>query len=369
MNPDARLALALSLAMISGAAFANLEGNDWIFHLDDKQHSFHSASLQRGTPLVALDDLVREFKLKLSYDPSQFLVHIDDAKSQHHIEFFTWDRKIRGDGFTSLLSRRPEFKGVRLMVPLDFGDRALRPLLTGKAPIETAVALKAQSSYDFVIDPGHGGNDFGASVSFGKLPVREKDLALRFAKDLRDQLTKRGFSAALTRNDDVYLTLPERTVLANSLKAKLFISIHLNSDPQKKQSGAETFVLSLLRDDSTGRADVARENQMIPEDLSEGIEQTLSDLRAQANFEKSLDWAKSVASGFKKSSIAHGRSIKMGPFYVLYGAEMPALLLEVGYITNEKDRNALMSPSQRTQIVKALSESLASEIKKGIKQP
>jgi N-acetylmuramoyl-L-alanine amidase len=317
--------------------------------------------------MVALEDIASRFHLKLSYDPASFEVRLADPRSQREIKFYTYSTEVEGPRFAIRLSRHPEFAGARLSVPMDFGDRALRPLLTGLAP--EPVPAPTLKDVDVVIDPGHGGNDYGASIEAGRFKVHEKNLTLRLALELAQILRDKGLSVSLTRTDDVYLTLPERTRYANEVGAKLFLSIHMNADPKGKSSGFETYVLSLKQSDVRGRTAVARENMIIPEDLSESYERALSELRAEATLEKSLEWAKTLSAPLSRSLKPVGRPIKMGPFYVLYGAEMPAILLELGFLTSANDREVMMSASSRQKLLKDLGESLAEHLKQGIKQP
>jgi N-acetylmuramoyl-L-alanine amidase len=244
-----------------------------------------------------------------------------------------------------------------VLVPIEFGDRVLRPLLTSRAPL-LPPKPDAKAKPAVIIDPGHGGNDWGASLDHDGVTVREKDLVLEIARALRDELAKSKISAALTRDADLYLTLPERTRLANASGAKAFLSLHLNSEPSAKTRGFELYVLSLKGGESDARAAVALENQIIPEDASQEVERALAELRSEANFEASLGLAKAVAAPLKKAHKAHGTGVKTGPFYVLYGAEMPALLVEWGFLTQPEERKALLDPAARDRWVRAVAQGL-----------
>jgi N-acetylmuramoyl-L-alanine amidase len=129
---------------------------------------------------------------------------------------------------------------------------------------------------------------------------------------------------------------------------------------QSKASGYELFILSLNSDEAKGRAVTAAENQMIPEDLEEGFERALSDLRAEANLEVSISVAKLVNQELSTIVTGTQKKIQMGPFYVLYGAEMPALLIEAGYLSNRNDLKFFMDDSKR----KLFTDRLASSIQR-----
>ncbi len=320
----------------------------------------------RGSPQVFLKDLSKKFDLEYSFDSKTFRGSLKNPKNKLILEFSLDSNKVRGPWGELEISRPPVLVSEHILVPIDFGDRALRPLLTGIAP-EKPKAPQSLFQADIVIDPGHGGNDYGAHLKIGHDEIREKDLTLQIAQELRAALKSKGINCLLTREDDTYLALHERTQFANRAQAKLFLSLHLNADPKKRSDGFELYVLSLSTDPNT-RSFVARENQIIPDDLPEGVEKAIADLRAESNLEASLSWAKVISSALQKGSKPFGRSVKMGPFYVLYGANMPSILAELGFITDSVDRVMLRSPTQRRKLLAPVVEALASEIKKGIVQ-
>jgi len=365
-----KIGVFLALLFFPFAAFANLENNRWIFHYQSKEYSFvPSAKSPRGNPMISLDSIVKTFSLKLSFAMEEFKITLTNPQNTRRIFFYTYSRTIHGETWSSQLSRKIEFDQAKVLVPLDFGDRALRPLLSGIA--SSAPRLReSMEPVDIVIDPGHGGNDYGAKNKDG---VYEKDLNLLLAKELAEILRREGISVSLTRETDVYLSLPERTRFANEKKAKAFLSIHFNFDShgdktQKIASGLEIYVLSLKADDSKGRALSATENQIIPDDLEEGFERALSDLRAEAHFETSVALAKEVNTMINQRFKWMSRGIMSGPFYVLYGSEMPALLLELGYINQPKDMKFFLDAQSRKTFVSSLTSSLSQFLKKTTKK-
>ncbi|MEO5666769.1 MAG: N-acetylmuramoyl-L-alanine amidase [Bdellovibrionota bacterium] len=379
------LALLLLVTISIAPAHANISEGAWIFHGPNGDETFKRAHSLRGTPYVCLPELMLRFSLKLRYDPSSFEMLLENPARGNFARFKTYSsdvellfakgapatyiKKRRGlklpeDLFTSVhtfLSRRPEFVGPSLCVPIEFGDRVLRPLLTGKTS-ETPLFVsdkRALESTQVILDPGHGGNDYGASAG----GLREKDLVLAFANDLKNALTALGVRCLMTRESDVFVTLSERARMTNHSAAKLFLSLHMNASPQPELAGFEVYVLSLTKDDSGGRAAVAREQQFIPSDLPEGFEKAAADLRASANFERSLRWAdmsrQYLKEQFKESS---SRSVRMGPFYVLYAAQMPALLLELGYLSNTGDREKVFNPDTRRVLAEGLAQKIAASL-------
>jgi N-acetylmuramoyl-L-alanine amidase len=361
VTATSRILALFALLSLPLSVHANLEDENWIFHHANKQFEFKRLTHLRGSPLVSLDAIAHTFSLKLAYNPESFTLEIENPREKQKVTLQTHSRKVKGVFGEVEISRPPVFEGARLYVPIDFGDRVLRPLLSGVAPLPLPLASEVPQPVDVVIDPGHGGNDFGASFKGSKgEALYEKDVTLALALELRSELAGKGIAAALTRDRDLFLTLPERTHFTNQLKPKLFLSLHMNADPQPagKSRGYEVYVLSLVSDDKDARRAVALENQMIPEDLSEGVEKALADLRASSNFEASLEWAKLLSKPLAKSLPAFGKPVKSGPFYVLYGTEMPALLLEAGFITNSSDASLLMDREKRQKLVAAIADTV-----------
>lgn len=356
------LGLAIGAACGGVAAHANIEGQEWVFHHGAKDERFAWTGHSRGTPMIRLEDLAKRYKLDTRFDPKRFEVTLKNPASGAEARFYTYSPLVEGrlpsrgkvEGYHITLSKPPRYEGLKVTVPLDFGDRVLRPLLTGVAPSNPL--LRKISSAQVVIDPGHGGNDYGASMrenSKAALTL-EKDLTLAAAGELKKALEAKGVSVALTRENDAFLSLPERTALANRLGAKFFLSLHMNSDAGHGH-GWEAYVLSLTQADEQGRQAVAAENQMIPEDLGEGVDRALTDLRSEAHFETSLVWAKSLTHFWNLKPLAPtAKPVKTGPFYVLYGAEMPAVLLEMGYLTHAGDRAEWMDTTHRRPHIDAL---------------
>lgn len=195
-----------------------------------------------------------------------------------------------------------------------------------------------------VIDPGHGGKDPGCFLKGG---IKEKDIVLRLAKRLarkiEDQL---GCEALLTRTEDVFVSLEQRTAFANVQKADLFISLHINAHKQAEVKGVETYFLNMATDQ---RAVIvaAKENATSEKNISD-LQTILQSLMFNTNITESSKLAHDVQSRMVSSvrrryNPVKDLGVKQAPFYVLIGAEMPAILLEAGFITNATERKRLLS--------------------------
>ncbi len=362
--------------LLSSSLWANLEGKNWVFHGSTQDYIFPRAGDLRGSPMVSLKKVAQGVGLDFFYNPKTNQGYLEGRRSKRKVSFELQNPQVKGFWGSSQLSKGPMFLNEELVVPVDFADKALRPLLTGQAPV-APLAPSSLFQADIVIDAGHGGNDWGAHVKVGADIVKEKDLSLAIAKELCQKIRAQKLNCLLTRDADNYLTLHERTQFANRAQAKVFLSIHLNAEAEtlkkspknksRSSSGFEMYVLSLNTEDGS-RAAVAEENQMIPEDLPEGVDKAVANLKAESLFESSLSWAKAIASILSPLRPSFGKAIKAGPFYVLYGANMPSVLVELGFITNEGDRVQLRSPSQRALLLAPMAQGLAEHLKKGIVQ-
>jgi N-acetylmuramoyl-L-alanine amidase len=212
-----------------------------------------------------------------------------------------------------------------------------------------------------VIDPGHGGRDPGTYVKGG---IKEKNIVLSLAKVLARKIEERlDCEAILTRDRDVFLSLERRTAFANMKKADLFVSLHVNSYKQKGVHGLETYFLNLATDARAVMV-AARENATSEKNISD-LQKILNDLMLNTKITESSRLAREVQRGMivrskKRYSGVKDLGVKQAPFYVLIGAEMPAILVETGFITNPGERNRLLS--------KKYQENLADGIVSGIER-
>jgi N-acetylmuramoyl-L-alanine amidase len=192
-----------------------------------------------------------------------------------------------------------------------------------------------------MIDPGHGGKDPGATAN----GLREKDINLKFAKLLGGKLQAKGFNVVYTRTKDVFIPLEKRTAMANAQKADLFLSIHCNANRSRKVNGLETYSLNLAKSDAAVRI-AARENAVDPRAISD-LQFILTDLMVNSKIKESRDLAQDVQTRtikrVRKAYSLNNKGTREAPFYVLMGAKMPSILVEIGYITNKTEANRLRS--------------------------
>ncbi len=216
-----------------------------------------------------------------------------------------------------------------------------------------------------VIDPGHGGRDYGAP---GYLKgVHEKDVALQLARKLAEKIrTQLNCEVILTRRYDKFLTLEERTAIANTKNADLFISIHLNASRNRKAYGIETYFLNLATNDDEIRV-AARENATSRKNISD-LHTILSDLMQNAKIHESSRLAGFVQSSMcsdlkRKYSRIKNKGVKKAPFYVLLGAQMPAILIETSFISNPRECKRLVNKTYQDRVCNAIVKGIKRYIK------
>jgi N-acetylmuramoyl-L-alanine amidase len=229
--------------------------------------------------------------------------------------------------------------------------------LNANRSLTRALGLKINR---IVIDAGHGGHDDG---TIGPNGVLEKDVVLDVAMRLSQLVQNRmGAEVVLTRSDDTFIPLQDRTAMANTRKADLFLSIHANSSPAPSVAGTETFFLNFTS--SPGALDVAaRENAGADKgvgDLKDLIQSiTLNDKIAESEtFAQDIQTALFTQAA-KSNVAAKNRGVKRAPFVVLIGAQMPSILAEIGFLSNSRDETNLNKPEYRQKIAEALYKGLS----------
>jgi N-acetylmuramoyl-L-alanine amidase len=232
------------------------------------------------------------------------------------------------------------------------------------APVAAArTRTPATALQTIVIDPGHGGHDGGAT---GPRGLQEKDLTLdvsrRLAAIVQEEL---AVKVVLTRTRDVFIPLRERTAMANRVKADLFVSVHVNAARGATATGTETYFLSSEATDNAARAAAAFENKVI--ELEAGPRSGSRDLLrsilwdlAQSEFQQeSSRLAEALQDSFDRALRLPSRGVKQAPFYVLGGAAMPAVLVEMGFISNPQEEERLQDEGYRDRIARALAAGLS----------
>ena len=211
-----------------------------------------------------------------------------------------------------------------------------------------------------LIDPGHGGRDPGAPGVSGL--VREKELTLAFARELRDLLAKNGrVRVALTRDGDATLTLEDRAAIALQIGAGLLVSVHMDSAPNPLARGATIYSLSDVASDAEAARFAQAENragEALSSETDGGLRFLLSDLALRDQMQESAELATRLVSGNRGRMLLRPEPHKFAAFHILRRSEVPGVLFEAGYISNVEDEALLRTPEGRAPIVAELARAI-----------
>lgn len=243
-----------------------------------------------------------------------------------------------------------------------------RPLpgIEPKPPQESPVRseepqIKGRGKLLVVLDPGHGGADPGA---IGPLGTKEKDVTLSISLYLREELMKKGYRVALTRDKDIYIPLEERAQMANRLRADVFVSLHCNASFSSSTGGSEVYYMA-LPSDSTAMAVALRENMEIGLRSDEVRQKTdmliriLEDMMKNAKINESSKLAEEIYKALRRGGLEIPvKRVAQAPFFVLRGAVMPAVLIEIAFISNPREERLLKTPSWQRKIASLIADGI-----------
>lgn len=252
-----------------------------------------------------------------------------------------------------VLSASLKKTGSTIIVPGDFKRKVMDQLLqTG--------AIPSQRFREIVIDPGHGGKDPGARSKSG---TEEKTIVLDIAQRLRRNLERNGIKVVMTRTKDDFVSLPKRTEMASQVRADLFISIHANASRFRNAHGMEIYYLREL-DFIERNDDQVKENKKnffklySIEKNSPDVEHIISDLMYHHKRAESEALASFLTKKTASTMNTLNRGSKTAGFFVLKNTLIPAILVEVGFLSNAGEERLLKSPSYRQKIADGLSRSI-----------
>ena len=256
---------------------------------------------------------------------------------------------------------QPLKRPARLVV--DLINTSPTPPVAPVTPPRTAQALSRAEIRTIVIDPGHGGKDTGA---IGRGGTEEKDITLKVGLRLRDLITTHlGKRVLMTRDKDVFVELEDRAKFANSKDADLFVSIHVNSHPQRATKGLEVYHFGEASDRRALEV-AARENGTPLDETGVGWQYLVADLLTTKKIEDSLDLAWTTKKAMVASLdsrydlVDHG--VKTAPFYVLRFTSMPSILAEIAFISNPTEEQLMQSDAFLSRVAEALFQGIKAYI-------
>ena len=221
-----------------------------------------------------------------------------------------------------------------------------------------------------VIDPGHGGKDPGCIGIQHKL--LEKNIVLDVSLRLKALLESLGLEVIMTRETDIYLPPETRNVIANQKQADLFISVHANANRNRKLSGVETFYLNLSQDPTVIET-AARENATSTKNIGQ-MRETIKKILQNTKIPESKELAQTIQKNLvhtlsQKYSGVRDLGVKRGPFWVLIGAEVPSVLVEISYLSNPAEEEKLRDPQYLERVALGIYQGIIaykSSLEKGI---
>jgi N-acetylmuramoyl-L-alanine amidase len=273
---------------------------------------------------------------------------------REHLVTVTLGRRF--ESFQAAEQERPR----RLVLDFQATSPAARPQAAPPSSPRPA-AQPERAVRTVVIDPGHGGAEVGAQGPGGAL---EKDITLAVARRLRGILSASyGMQAFLTRERDQELALDERTAIANNYKADLFVSIHVNASRNQVASGSEVYFLSYqASDDESRRVAQVEGAHVVPEgQAADGsdLAMILWDMAQALYLEDSSTLATRIQEELASVTGSQGRGVKQAPFRVLVGAGMPAVLVELAFISHPEDEKLLVSEAYQSKLAAALARGIS----------
>ena len=310
--------------------FINDQTEKIIFYVDNKK-----IKVTNDITFILIEDSLYQLSSKVIKDKNDYYLPIDS--------FFNIINNLSKDFSAALTSKRISFSTKKINV-------------TPNKKVDLSNEKQKWEFKTIVIDAGHGGKDPGA---VGYRGTKEKDIALDVAKRLEKKLSKNlNVKIVMTRDEDIFLRLSERTKIANENNGSLFISIHTNAAEDRRASGFETFLIGPNKNEAAVRV-AARENAVLELEGISGQKLTNEDLIkatiAQSAFaSKSEQFASMVQGEIKKRVQSKDRGVKQAGFYVLMGASMPNVLVELGFISNPSEEKKLRSPQYRDQLATAI---------------
>ena len=359
------LFLSILLSFINITLFADIQ----VEFRNSKEKAYIKTVKIDNIEYFAVGELQKVFKAK----------HIAEDRLENKLSVSIYNETIS----ILLNSSYASFKGVShnfqydcfyrnntWYLPIHFLKNTLPTLFPSKIRFNTNNTISADSVTDnrikvIVLDPGHGGKDPGATGKISK----EKDITLDMAFILKNKLEKEldGVQVLLTRSKDEFVSLQNRTKFANNQQAHLFISIHCNAALSKSIKGIETLFLSTANT-TESRAVEALENSVVM-DYEGGqeavknyddLQMILADMHQSEQLEESSNLALRIQSSLMEKSSTIDRGVKQAGFYVLRGAFMPSVLVELGFITNVDEEKKLLNKDYQNKLADSIVEGVKS---------
>jgi N-acetylmuramoyl-L-alanine amidase len=306
-----------------------------------------------GTAYLSLSSLCRVKGLEWDFDT--FTRRITLNRDAHRLNLMVGERLVLVDGLPQHLEHPVDIYKGEVVVPEKFKAEILdvlfkRPYHRPKGKVAVYKIKKV------VIDAGHGGHDPGA---IGKAGLREKDVTLDIAKKLSQLFSESGIEVVMTRTRDIFIPLEQRAKIANRSGADIFLSIHTNANRVRWLKGFEVYYISpYINDDQRAMQTARRQDLKLDRasfsSVSLNLKATLWDMLYTYNRAESISLGYSLCDSMRRSLNIKILGVKAGGFSVLKGTQMPAVLVEVGFISNNDEECLLRNGYYRQQLADAI---------------
>ncbi len=304
---------------------------------------------------IPLNQLCERQKINWQWDTINQIVWLSAPEFKAGVLINSPLMIFQGEGI--VLSAPVRIKKSVVVVPADFERILIERLAKG---LDKNFKFPLGNIRYIILDPGHGGKDPGA---IGVTGVEEKDIVLDITKRLKKILEGYGISVKMTRETDEFISLQERTEIASRLNADLFVSIHANSSPERNVDGIEVFSLrdlGYLEKNEAQRKDNHRLlfGQLAMKKHHPDLENILSDLLYSHKQAESPLLADFVAEQTAQYVETSNRGLKDARFYVLRNTLIPAILVEVGFLSNPREEKFLKTSIYRQKVASGLARSI-----------
>ena len=320
--------------------------------------------------VISLTDQVEYSKNRLA-NPDRLFFDLKNSRIKTEVKNIS----VSNEMLKSVRVR--QFDGNTVRVVLDLEKITDYKVITLEDPKRIVIDIYGQITFSarkrIVIDAGHGGHDPGA---VGPNKLYEKDVVLDIALKLRSMLSGNpNYEVFLTRDRDVFIPLEERTAIANSKNADLFVSIHANASPHRTAKGVETYMLNWTNDEEAMKV-AARENAISLKKMRQMNKKEMdildiikSDLSRENKRDESIKLAHYIQNNLVKDLNKNYNHIvdlgvKQALFYVLFGAKMPSVLVEVSFISNPLEEKLLSKDDYRGDLAKSISAGITKYMSK-----
>lgn len=313
-----------------------------------------------GSQYVSLEKLCKSYDVRYIWD--SYIGTAKMEKGRNEIILRTGSNTILVNGAHKKMDRPAVLSSGEIYVPVSFVNKNFGSIV-GPEAVEEAVPSKViEGSRIYriktvVIDAGHGGKDPGATGRRSHL--REKNMTLSIAKKLGAILERSGMRVIYTRSNDTFIPLQTRSNIANRSKADLFVSVHINASRSKSLKGFECYYLSDATDDNARALEAFEDsslsvNENASAEHSRQLDKTLWDLALTENRTESSELASYICDSVEAGREAGVRGVRTARFYVLKHTNIPAVLVEIGYLSNRSEEAKLKDPAYLDRMTELL---------------